>query len=134
MRASVVAMAATTAAARAACLGRMTISPSYRLRRAFPSAENRRMWGVAACAAVAALWIGTGCSRQAERQRPESPDRWRDGRMLMVDEQLRARGIRDPRVLDAMTRVPRHLFVPDASRAEAYGDHPLPIGHGQTIS
>lgn len=54
--------------------------------------------------------------------------------MLMVDEQLRARGIRDPRVLDAMSRVPRHLFVPDESRAEAYGDHPLPIGHGQTIS
>lgn len=54
--------------------------------------------------------------------------------MLMVDEQLRARGIRDPRVLDAMTRVPRHLFVPDSDRDEAYGDHPLPIGHGQTIS
>ena len=54
--------------------------------------------------------------------------------MTMVDEQLRARGIRDPRVLDAMTRVPRHLFVPDAERGEAYEDHPLPIGHGQTIS
>jgi protein-L-isoaspartate(D-aspartate) O-methyltransferase len=54
--------------------------------------------------------------------------------MLMVEEQLRARGIRDPQVLDAMTRVPRHLFVPDASRVEAYADHPLPIGHGQTIS
>jgi protein-L-isoaspartate(D-aspartate) O-methyltransferase len=54
--------------------------------------------------------------------------------MTMVDEQLRARGIRDPRVLDAMSRVPRHLFVPDAGREEAYGDYPLPIGHGQTIS
>ena len=54
--------------------------------------------------------------------------------MLMVDEQLRARGIRDQRVLEAMARVPRHLFVPDASRADAYGDYPLPIGHGQTIS
>jgi protein-L-isoaspartate(D-aspartate) O-methyltransferase len=54
--------------------------------------------------------------------------------MDMVDEQLRARGIRDPRVLDAMTRVPRHAFVPGAGREEAYGDHPLPIGHGQTIS
>ena len=54
--------------------------------------------------------------------------------MEMVDEQLRARGIRDPRVLDAMTRVPRHAFVPAAGRDEAYGDHPLPIGHGQTIS
>lgn len=54
--------------------------------------------------------------------------------MAMVDEQLRARGIRDARVLDAMSRVPRHLFVPQAERDEAYGDHPLPIGHGQTIS
>ena len=54
--------------------------------------------------------------------------------MLMVDEQLRARGIKDPRVLDAMTRVPRHLFVPEHGRDDAYGDHPLPIGHGQTIS
>jgi len=54
--------------------------------------------------------------------------------MLMVEEQLRTRGITDPRVLDAMTRVPRHLFVPEHGREEAYGDHPLPIGHGQTIS
>ena len=54
--------------------------------------------------------------------------------MVMVDEQLRARGIRDARVLDAMRRVPRHLFVPEGERDEAYGDHPLPIGLGQTIS
>jgi protein-L-isoaspartate(D-aspartate) O-methyltransferase len=54
--------------------------------------------------------------------------------MAMVDEQLRARGIRDSRVLDAMSRVPRHLFVPESERDEAYGDHPLPIGLGQTIS
>ena len=54
--------------------------------------------------------------------------------MAMVDEQLRARGIRDARVLDAMARVPRHLFVPEPQRDEAYEDHPLPIGHGQTIS
>ena len=54
--------------------------------------------------------------------------------MTMVDEQLRARGIKDPRVLEAMARVPRHLFVPEGQRDEAYGDFPLPIGHGQTIS
>ena len=54
--------------------------------------------------------------------------------MRMVEEQLRRRGISDQRVLEAMTRVPRHLFVPEAQRDEAYGDHPLPIGHGQTIS
>jgi protein-L-isoaspartate(D-aspartate) O-methyltransferase len=52
----------------------------------------------------------------------------------MVDEQLRDRGVRDMRVLDAMGRVPRHLFVLPEDQAAAYGDHPLPIGHGQTIS
>ncbi|HEV3305564.1 MAG TPA: protein-L-isoaspartate(D-aspartate) O-methyltransferase [Candidatus Sulfotelmatobacter sp.] len=55
-------------------------------------------------------------------------------RALMVDSQLRARGIFDPRVLDAMLRVPRHEFVPESLRAEAYQDHPLPIGDDQTIS
>jgi len=52
----------------------------------------------------------------------------------MVDFQLRARGISDPRVLDAMLRVPRHEFVPEPYRSEAYEDHPLPIGESQTIS
>jgi protein-L-isoaspartate(D-aspartate) O-methyltransferase len=52
----------------------------------------------------------------------------------MVDTQLVARGITDARVLDAMRRVPRHLFVEEAFRERAYGDHPLPIGQGQTIS
>jgi len=55
-------------------------------------------------------------------------------RQLMVDSQLRARGISDARVLDAMLRVPRHEFVPEPYRAQAYEDHPLPIGDGQTIS
>ena len=55
-------------------------------------------------------------------------------RQLMVDSQLRARGISDPCVLDAMLRVPRHEFVPEPYRAQAYEDHPLPIGDGQTIS
>ncbi len=52
----------------------------------------------------------------------------------MLDTQLRSRGIRDTRVLEAMARVPRHRFVPEAQQAEAYSDQPLPIGHGQTIS
>jgi protein-L-isoaspartate(D-aspartate) O-methyltransferase len=55
-------------------------------------------------------------------------------RQQMVDSQLRARGISDPRVLDAMSHVPRHEFVPDSARDQAYEDHPLPIGDGQTIS
>ncbi|MBI4636275.1 MAG: protein-L-isoaspartate(D-aspartate) O-methyltransferase [Candidatus Rokubacteria bacterium] len=52
----------------------------------------------------------------------------------MVDEQLARRGIVDERVLAAMRRVPRHLFVQEALRERAYGDHPLPIGEEQTIS
>ncbi|MFZ1049157.1 MAG: protein-L-isoaspartate(D-aspartate) O-methyltransferase [Candidatus Sulfotelmatobacter sp.] len=55
-------------------------------------------------------------------------------RQFMVDTQLRARGISDPRVLDAMLRVPRDVFVSEPYRAEAYEDHPLPIGDDQTIS
>ncbi|HMH50329.1 MAG TPA: protein-L-isoaspartate(D-aspartate) O-methyltransferase [Candidatus Acidoferrum sp.] len=55
-------------------------------------------------------------------------------RERMVDEQLTRRGIVDERVLAAMRRVPRHLFVEEALRDRAYGDHPLPIGEHQTIS
>ena len=52
----------------------------------------------------------------------------------MIAEQIRSRGVRDPRVLDAISRVPRHRFVPAAERHQAYEDHPIPIGFGQTIS
>jgi protein-L-isoaspartate(D-aspartate) O-methyltransferase len=55
-------------------------------------------------------------------------------RELMVELQLRARGISDTRVLDAMLRVPRDRFVSEGLREQAYEDHPLPIGDGQTIS
>jgi protein-L-isoaspartate(D-aspartate) O-methyltransferase len=55
-------------------------------------------------------------------------------RYEMVEQQLRSRGIRDSRVLAAMTRVPRHEFVADTYRAQAYDDHPIPIGENQTIS
>ena len=82
---------------------------------------------------VAALVLCGACSRP-EANTPDTADRTKAARMSMVDEQLRARGIRDPRVLDAMARVPRHLFVPESVRGDAYGDYPLPIGHGQTIS
>jgi len=56
------------------------------------------------------------------------------GRERMVQEQLRSRDITDERLLAVMSEVPRHCFVDDAMRARAYGDHPLPIGAGQTIS
>ena len=55
-------------------------------------------------------------------------------RRLMTETQIRARGVRDPLVLAAMAKVPRHLFVPEGLRGQAYADEPLPIGEGQTIS
>jgi protein-L-isoaspartate(D-aspartate) O-methyltransferase len=55
-------------------------------------------------------------------------------RRAMVETQLRSRGIRDQRLLAAMERVPRHEFVPAGLYPQAYEDHPLPIGEGQTVS
>jgi protein-L-isoaspartate(D-aspartate) O-methyltransferase len=61
-------------------------------------------------------------------------DNYQAMRERMVETQIRAREVRDADVLQAMARVPRHLFVPDDMRAFAYDDRPLPIGRGQTIS
>jgi protein-L-isoaspartate(D-aspartate) O-methyltransferase len=61
-------------------------------------------------------------------------DHFQAERERMVRRQLAERGIREVRVLDAMSRVPRHEFIPETLRQEAYEDHPLPIGEGQTIS
>ncbi len=57
-----------------------------------------------------------------------------DQRMKMVQQQLEARDIKDPEVLEAMWIVKRHLFVPEDQQKRAYEDRPLPIGYGQTIS
>jgi protein-L-isoaspartate(D-aspartate) O-methyltransferase len=62
------------------------------------------------------------------------PDQFKDVRDRMVQEQLISRGIRNPKVLNAMRSVPRHLFVPEEFSNQAYEDGPLPIGRGQTIS
>jgi protein-L-isoaspartate(D-aspartate) O-methyltransferase len=58
----------------------------------------------------------------------------REQRVQMVERQIAARGVRDPRVLDAVREVPRHLFVPDDQKPHAYEDRALPIPSGQTIS
>ena len=63
-----------------------------------------------------------------------NPTSFEAQRQAMVRQQLMPRGIRDPRVLAACAKVPRHLFVPPEQRTKSYLDHPLPIGHGQTIS
>jgi len=62
------------------------------------------------------------------------PDPFQARREAMVRTQIEGRGICDPRVLDAMRKVPRHEFVPETFRHDAYEDHPLPIGEEQTIS
>jgi protein-L-isoaspartate(D-aspartate) O-methyltransferase len=61
-------------------------------------------------------------------------DEYEAERQRMVDQQLRGRGLRDERVLEAFEGVPRHLFVPEQVRYQAYADMPLPIGQDQTIS
>lgn len=72
------------------------------------------------------LYIGRSVSPQA--------DKFYAARNKMVETQIEARGINDPGTLRAMRKVPRHLFVPKNSQNDAYGDFPLPIGYGQTIS
>jgi protein-L-isoaspartate(D-aspartate) O-methyltransferase len=61
-------------------------------------------------------------------------DRYSSLRKNMVERQIAARGVKDPHVLEAMSRVPRHIFIPDELADRAYDDSPLPIGDGQTIS
>jgi protein-L-isoaspartate(D-aspartate) O-methyltransferase len=59
---------------------------------------------------------------------------FKKARERMVESQIAARGVHDERVLEAMRKVPRHLFVDEALREQAYSDHPLPIAENQTIS
>ncbi len=89
--------------------------------------------GLAICSVLASLGCGVGDGgRVAPPAKPDDP--YRATRDAMVAEQIEARGIRDPAVLAAMRRVPRHRFVQDDLSAHAYIDRPLPIGHQQTIS
>ena len=61
-------------------------------------------------------------------------DNYVQARKRMVEEQIAARGVRDPRVLAAMVAVPRHVFVPEGQWHHAHEDHPLPLAEGQTVS
>jgi len=84
---------------------------------------------------VLAMVLGTACGLPARDGAEQAPhNRYAGQRERMVTEQLAGRDIRAPRVLEAMRRVPRHLFVPMPQRLSAYEDFPLPIGRGQTIS
>jgi protein-L-isoaspartate(D-aspartate) O-methyltransferase len=77
--------------------------------------------------------FGMACGANGTGAQNEARD-WDAERRRMVDQQLLARDIRSERVLDAMRVVPRHLFVPEPQRDEAYSDTPVPIGYEQTIS
>jgi protein-L-isoaspartate(D-aspartate) O-methyltransferase len=69
-----------------------------------------------------------------EQQKSEISDIYTRRRLRMVETQIKARGVKDTLVLNAMKKVPRHLFVPEKLKSKAYWDRPLPIGENQTIS
>jgi protein-L-isoaspartate(D-aspartate) O-methyltransferase len=88
---------------------------------------------------VTLLWVECGPSATVSSppvagQAGSGSDAYRAARERMVREQIEARGVRDARVLAAMRKVQRHLFVPEQMIPHAYTDQPLPIGHRQTIS
>jgi protein-L-isoaspartate(D-aspartate) O-methyltransferase len=81
-----------------------------------------------------AVALIAGCNSQGgPAAQPTEPD-WNMQRERMVSDQIEARGVKDPLVLQSMRAVPRHLFVPENYRDAAYHDSPLPIGDSQTIS
>ena len=82
----------------------------------------------------APLLLAAAIGAPALQFAPAQTDERSEERSQMVDRQIEARGVRDPQVLEALRRTPRHLFVPPELAGEAYVDSPLPIGHGQTIS
>jgi protein-L-isoaspartate(D-aspartate) O-methyltransferase len=82
--------------------------------------------------AVAAA--GGGCNSPAVSEPDADEADWSMQRDEMVRRQIESRGVKDPLVLESLRAVPRHLFVPEGSRAGAYNDSPLPIGDSQTIS
>jgi protein-L-isoaspartate(D-aspartate) O-methyltransferase len=91
--------------------------------------------GGLACAKPPAKEVRTVAIAKPQVKEARAPAYERQGdRDRMVRQQLARRDIRSPAVLSAMLRVPRHRFVPKNHQREAYGDHPLPIGHQQTIS
>ena len=80
------------------------------------------------------LLILIGCSDMSRKEKEIKKDNFFQLREDMVKYQIKGRGVKDKEVLDAMTKVPRHLFVPESVQNKAYEDEPLPIGFGQTIS
>jgi protein-L-isoaspartate(D-aspartate) O-methyltransferase len=96
------------------------------------------VWTTGLVCAALLLGLGGACSIGQPVHAPGSQNNGHDAalaqREAMVARQIEARGVRDPRVLEALRAVPRERFVPEALRAQAYDDRPLSIGHDQTIS
>ncbi|MFQ5861765.1 MAG: protein-L-isoaspartate(D-aspartate) O-methyltransferase [Candidatus Brocadiales bacterium] len=82
---------------------------------------------------LACLETETACGLK-EDLRGYDDEIYTQERARMVEKQIKARGVKDARVIEAMLSVPRHLFVPERQRIHSYEDRPLPIGSGQTIS
>ena len=109
-----------------------TITPAPHRTRA----HSRRITFLLSCVApVLAAILCLSCSSQPQGARDDDEADWPEDRAAMV-RQLRNYGIGDPRVIAAMKKVRRHLYIPQPHRhrERAYGDHPCPIGQGQTIS
>lgn len=94
---------------------------------------NKRLSVYVSCLAIVVITFGCSNSPDSKLRKMEQ-DSYFSQRKTMVDTQIKSRGVRNQRVLDAMMSVPRHKFVPDDYVAYAYDDMPLPIGYGQTIS
>jgi protein-L-isoaspartate(D-aspartate) O-methyltransferase len=101
-----------------------------------PRRERPARGGAGVVAAILAAALGVQAMAITSKQPDPAVDQpaQRRQRSQMVQQQIRSRGVTSQPVLAAMEQVPRHLFVPDSERGQAYEDHPLPIGGGQTIS
>jgi len=95
---------------------------------------TRRRLGFSLLVLPVAAALAAGCNSQGGQATHPVESDWQMQREKMVREQIEARGIKDPVVLESLRAVPRHLFVPEAVRDGAYQDSPLPIGDSQTIS
>jgi protein-L-isoaspartate(D-aspartate) O-methyltransferase len=93
------------------------------------------LWPAPTATPTATVEVSSPTATSApEVTRVPTPDRFADIRRRMVETQMRGRGLTDETVLKVMEKVPRHEFVPEEFLEQAYADHPLPIGYGQTIS
>ncbi len=82
----------------------------------------------------AMTFLSVSCQADKPEIQEKTEEHFQEERREMIEQQIRQRGIKDERVLEAMQKVPRHKFVPKMYKGSAYEDYPLPIGYDQTIS